>query len=369
MVQGRSIRVFLVPLVLLAAQALLTSPGAAVAANEANERREVLAPPSARCCMGFTYVPAPIRKVIMYGGLDTNGDALKDTWAWNGTSWQPLIADSAPGPRVSTRMVYDVAIDRVVLFGGKACMTCAPVDDKTWLFNASTNTWTECACSGLRPLKRTSPGLSYDSVNQLVILFGGTGGGGPRNDTWKFNGTSWAECITECPVASRPSARGGPEMEFDPVLGETVMFGGQSGSGSLGDTWFFNPTQNPAWEQCSPTGQCAVNPGPRSGHRMAYEGGPGQRIFLFGAGNPTLKNDTWFWMGNPNRSWVQCDASNGCSATPPAPRCCTGLTYDGARAEIVLFGGGINPAPSAYGDFWRWTAAGSWDCIPATCST
>jgi hypothetical protein len=75
--------------------------------------------------------------------------------------------------------------------------------------------------------------LDPSADDQLVILFGGTGGGGPRNDTWKFNGTTWAECMTECPVASLPATRGGPEMEFDTVLGETVMFGGQSGSGFL----------------------------------------------------------------------------------------------------------------------------------------
>lgn len=270
-------------------------------------------------------------------------------------------------------MVYSAALGQIVLFGGKTCMQCGPVNDATWVFDGKT--WTECICSGPRPDARTSPGMGYDPRAQpipRVVMFGGAGDGGgepfgttldPFGDTWLFGGNpadpSWVPCpLANCPEGS-PSARGTPELSFDEFTSEMVMFGGQSGM-SLGDTWFFDRGQAVFWDQCDDVVRCpADKPGPRFGHRMTYDKARNQ-ILLFGAAGPTIMND-WFWTGSPG-SWIQCGADNGCTTTPPLARCCVGLAYDEARQNVVLHGGGFLEAPNAYPDTWTWDPVNSWRC-------
>jgi hypothetical protein len=81
---------------------------------------------TARCCMAFAYFPTPVNKVIMYGGQDTAG-VFAETWSYDLTGggagvWTQVCQNCAPGPRGSTRMVYDSVRGKIVLFGGKSML-------------------------------------------------------------------------------------------------------------------------------------------------------------------------------------------------------------------------------------------------------
>jgi len=62
---------------------------------------------------------------VLFGGLkydpgqrDDFGDPLRDTWAYDGTTWTKQIPTTAPTPRSNALMVYDAAVHSLVLFGG-----------------------------------------------------------------------------------------------------------------------------------------------------------------------------------------------------------------------------------------------------------
>jgi hypothetical protein len=362
--RGRQATSIAFVMIVLTSALLAGAPAGAPAA-----RAEALAPP-ALCCMGFAYMPE-IDKVVMYGGLDSSGVVSDATWFWDpADGWTQAIEHSPPGPRTSTRMIYDPAQGKIVLFGGKAAQKGYAVDNVTWLFDGST--WTSCTSCSTRPPARMSEALEYYPGRMAAtVMFGGFGGGTFLNDTWMLKGSppNWVPCpAAQCPAASLPSRRSSPSMAFDGQSGRLVMFGGQNDMGQLGDTWFFTSGSKPAWHQCTDA-QCPPgSPSFREGQRMVSD--PlGREIVLFGAGRPVLLGDTWLWSGKPG-GWVQCAASNGCPATPtPAARCCVGLTYDSTAEKVVLYGGAYQTAPMAYADTWTWDAVDGWQCQSATCSS
>lgn len=366
-------RIFVLVFSCAAGMALFVAP-ASGARSQSGLRERPFDPnsgPSRRCCMGFAYFPSPVNKVVMYGGIDKNNNPVNGTWLYNGTTWSPLTTATDPGPLGETRMVYDDALGKIVMFGGRSTSSDASASNATWLFDGSD--WTKCegvvGCNnGTLPAARTSPALSYDGAQ--LVLFGGapsTGIGTPLPDTWTFGGgpPNWTQCTTSngCPSGSTPPPRSSGGMAFDGT--DAVMFGGLDANGNTkGDTWLWDRTNaSQHWSACTdfrcPTG----SPASRSGHRIAFNIGLG-KIVLFGGftgsyNNPTLQNDTWFWTSSGG--WVACDSSNGCTTTPPSVRCCVGLAYsDGPLHTIVLFGGGAQAGK--VGDTWTWDTTNSWVC-------
>jgi hypothetical protein len=64
--------------------------------------------------------------------------------------------------------------------------------------------------------------MTYDPVSGKTIAFGGFNGTGYLNDTWSFDGTSWTQIATQ----SVPPARIAAQMTYDSVAQKVVLFGG-----------------------------------------------------------------------------------------------------------------------------------------------
>src|SRR5260370_17209857 len=68
--------------------------------------------------------------------------------------------------------------------------------------------------------------MAYDPVRQRTVLFGGDHiqpyALGEENDTWEWDGTTWARDWTD----AAPSVRAGQSMVYDSALGRMVLFGG-----------------------------------------------------------------------------------------------------------------------------------------------
>jgi Galactose oxidase, central domain len=74
--------------------------------------------PSARSNVAMVFDLARER-VVLFGGA-ANGNALvNDTWEWDGENWTQY-EDIGPSPRSRHAMAYDAKRERVVLFGGSA---------------------------------------------------------------------------------------------------------------------------------------------------------------------------------------------------------------------------------------------------------
>jgi len=114
------------------------------------EERKPTGGPSSRFLHAMSYDPVTDR-VILYGGY--TGDPMKafdfpnytssETWAYdyNTNTWTQLNPSQNPGPLTQFSQEYISSIGRLFLFGGED--NYDKVTNKTWLYDPSTNTWTE----------------------------------------------------------------------------------------------------------------------------------------------------------------------------------------------------------------------------------
>ena len=286
--------------------------------------------PSGRFSQSMSYDAAQ-KNVVMFGGQVNNTQFLNDTWTWNGNNWTnvtPSNPSNSPSPRSSAAIAYDPATGQVVLFGGYSIdpNTYSQISyGDTWVWNGST--WTQ---AGGGPSARYNATMVYDVATQSIVLFGGSGPGGVMSDTWIWNGSSWSQ------GASGPGQRYGQGMAYDPVHQQVVMFGGYDGGISAGggggenggylyDTWLWNGS---SWSEVYPS----TIPDGRYDQGMDYDAALGQ-VFMFGGyDGRSFLNDTYVWNGS---NWNPA----GASGPPSARDVPNGLAYDAAQQQIVLFGG------------------------------
>ena len=239
------------------------------------------------------------------------------------------IAGDGPPPRQNHGMVYDSLRDVVLLFGGYR--GGFGFYDDTWEWNGTT--WTQAPTTG--PAPRGNFALAYDSVRNRTVLFGGAGAGGSfLGDTWEYDGAT--QTWTQVFPAVSPTARYNAAMTFDVARGVSVLFGGYSGVRE-GDTWTWDGAN---WTRVA-TGGCT----PRNGHAMAFDDAR-DVVVLFGGFNGTRLGDTWEWNGS---DWAQR------STTGPTGRQYLGLAYHDVRERVMLFGGQTEGCSSCReDDTWEW---------------
>jgi uncharacterized protein (TIGR03437 family) len=289
--------------------------------------------PSARALHAMAY-DSVRGQVVLFGGVDSNGDILNDTWVYSGGTWTQKSPPVSPPGRVYHSMAFDSAHGQVVLFGGAATdsvITAPPALDDTWLWNGST--WTQ-ASPQTSPSARYLNALAYDSAHGQVVLFGGQDvSENPLGDTWVWDGFNWMQ---KSPETSPPSDSGGA-MAYDSTHGQAVLFGGIAG-GYSSATWIWDGSN---WTKESP----ATSPPGRYLAALAYDS-TDDLVFLFGGNNgQTIFDDTWTWLGaalpaaGPSISGVVSASAFGAFSSV-AP---------GSWVEIY----GTNLAPSTQG----WTGA------------
>ena len=163
-------------------------------------------------------------------------------------------------------------------------------------------------------------GAAWDSDRGRLVVYGGQLGATQLATMREWDGSQW-QTINPSP---RPSARTRPAMAFDEARGETVLFGG--GTGSSNDTWVWDGS---SWAQRFPP----ISPPPRQGAAMAYDR---QRevVVMFGGFVPsqTDANDLWEWDGS---TWTPRPVSGAWPAERGAHR----MVYADARGVAVLCGG------------------------------
>ncbi|MBI2945238.1 MAG: hypothetical protein HYY25_13675 [Candidatus Wallbacteria bacterium] len=241
-------------------------------------------------------------RVVLFGGIGPAGN-LNDTWEWSGTSWNMMQANTAsPG----------------------------------------TN----------QPSQRYGHALAFDPDRGVVVLFGGTGTGGPFNDTWEWDGTKWSlqQANTASPGTDQPSRRYAHALAFDGVRRRVILFGGYDSSGRLNDTWEWNGVSWSLVQAFNPS-PGPDQPTPRNYHSLASDSAGRKRIVLFGGGDAGGSfNDTWEWNGV---FWKQVQANNPSPGTnQPTQRYAQALAFDENRHEFVLFGGYAGGVP--LNDSWDW---------------
>ena len=199
-----------------------------------------------------------------------------------------------------------------------------------------------------QPIVDIMPAVAYDIARQRVVLFGGLRDGppflseraAPSGDTWEYDGQHWQRLLV-----AGPSPRYGACMAYDSLRGVVVLFGGNytafSPDSYLQDTWEWDGT---AWSRRATDG-----PSPRYGAAMSFDVDRGVTVLHSGwgpldTGEIGALRDTWEWDG---QTWKHR------ASTAPGRRPNAAMAYDELRRETVLTGGW----PMEVGGTWAWDGA------------
>jgi hypothetical protein len=316
--------------------------------------------PSGRARHAMAYDSAR-GKVVLVGGSEGGAWAagvagVPDTWEWDSASgtWTDRTPTGASPPgRYSHAVTYDGARGKIVLFGGwfdggLGIMASYPLQD-TWEWDGASGTWTERTPTGASPPARDSHAMAYDSARGKVVLFGGYGGDAyPLQDTWEWDGASgtWTE---RTPTDTSPPARAHHAMSYDSARGKVVLFGGDTGTSTLDDTWEWDGASG-TWTKRTPSG---ASPPARARHAMTFDSARAKVVLFAGDTGSSILQDAWEWEG-ASGTWTE---RTPAGASPPA-RSSHAMAYDSARGKVVLFGGDTG-APVQ--DTWAWDgASGTW---------
>jgi hypothetical protein len=258
--------------------------------------------PGARSKMAAVFqsnLPTP--SIVLTGGNDASNVLLHDTWRWMNNGWT-LASPTSPVPsRIQAAIAYDPDDLETVLFGGTADGGMTGLAD-TWLWNDAASTWSRVSPTGT-PLGRMNARMVWDPVRHKVLLFGGFTGSTRLNDLWQLDvpTLTWTQVV---PAAS-PVARSGPGFVWDTVRNVAVLFGGfAGGTTNLGDTWEWDGTQ---WTQTAASGPAA-----RSVVTTVFmtNGAAGRTMLFGGAGATGVLGDTWVYVGNGGACATNKDCDN-----------------------------------------------------------
>lgn len=257
-------------------------------------------------------------------GPGTTGPAATLAAPWNNLN----PGGDLPSIRDGQSMVYDPTSGKVLLFGGQERSQGVDLND-SWAYDAAGNTWAKLNPKGALPPARSAASLAHDPTTGHLILFGGFSRSADFNDTWVYDffANAWTELT---PGGSRPSARAGHALVYDPGTAKMILFGGWDGESYLGDTWAYDPVAN-TWTDLSPGGDL---PAARAYTQMVYDSESGRLILFGGEREGSTYADTWAYDPVAN-TWVELDPAGDL----PAARTGHALVYDAAITSMVLFGG------------------------------
>lgn len=253
-------------------------------------------------------------QAVMFGGFD--GARKADTWIWTNREWtnMPVVG---PSGRIKHAMVYVPSTQKIILFGGS--LVDGSNSNETWEFDGIE--WRKLT-PAQSPPARNLVGMSYDSVRDRVVLFGGFQGGTKPNlsDTWEWDGVNWIQLAP----ATSPPPRNGHAMAFDTRSGRTIMFGGYD-SDRRGDTWMWDGSE---WTEHSGS----PSPSARNLHSMSVDP-VNERVILFGGleGNSTYSSSTWEWKDG---AWSELTPQQS-----PEARCAHTTIFDASLGQVLLYGG------------------------------
>lgn len=261
---------------------------------------------------------ADLTGLLMFGGNLGQNTFVDELWKFDGSVWVNLTpASGSPSARISHAAAFDVARQRLVIFGGWD--TNATLAD-TWEWDGTT--WTQITPPSSPPARRWAE-MVFDFQSLSIIMFGGYDGANALNDTWRWDGVAW----TQLSPANSPSPRGRHGMAYDAARGRVVVFGGQPGGSSaarLGDTWEWDGVD---WTQVTttntPGGAGLLQPG------MTYDS-LRQRVVISGGYNGAYLSNTWEYDGS---DWTDR------GAVPGFERAGGLIGYVGSIDKTLAFGG------------------------------
>jgi hypothetical protein len=240
--------------------------------------------------------------VTLYGGSTSLDPAAvpphdrDETWEWDGDQWT-LVATVGPGGKRNTAMAFDSVRGRTVLFGGSAPSGGPLYTNDLWEWDGST--WMQIVAPG--PSDRSGHNMTFDPVRSATVMYGGyrrneRNFGVRLQDTWLWDGYAWSLAATTGPIApsqpgSKSSGLSSHSMAFDSTRGVVLLYGGTSGGGVTNHLWEWNGS---TWSQvqyltAAPMVREQVE------HGFVFDGQRNAAVLFGGFDQPSMLrlDDTW----------------------------------------------------------------------------
>jgi len=279
--------------------------------------------------MAGAYIPDLSSTLLYY---------MNQTWLYNvsNNTWTQLFPGNSPPKLYYPSLAYDAYAKKVVLFGGRDMSN--NYRDDTWTFSVSTMNWAN-PVPATRPQTRNAAVMAYDpqdAINGRIVLFGGYRGASPwvLQDTWLYNATTnvWTQVWPGTP----PTGRELSEMTFDQTANRIILFGGYDSTWTtMADTWSYNIVTN-TWTNLNPPSP----PLGMYGGGLVYSPALGRDILVGGYTYTgfVYVTDTWLYDSASNR-WSKLTVNGSYAGQTYGI-----LTYD-TSTNITLLVRGSTPAP------------------------
>ena len=304
--------------------------------------------PGERYEIGLAYDVARER-LVLFGGSADIPNAGNDVWEWDGASWA-LVApvdpeqDGDPPAIRRINLVYDSVRNKCVTFGGTQADS---IMDELWEWDGASwafRTPVDPEQDG-EPYGTSRRAMAFDSDRGVTVLVEGNLVTGDI-EVWEWDGATWT---FRPALGEMPPVRRAPAIAYDSQRHVVVMFGGaDAGYQPMGDTWEWNGT---SWSQPTvkdPGGD--GNPSMRGGHAMAYDQARGVAVMFAGGPDADLDGRVWEWDGESWNGVAPMDVGDG----HPTTRSLHAMTYEPNRQRVMMYGG-FNKTDQ----LWEWDGA-SW---------
>jgi N-acetylneuraminic acid mutarotase len=189
------------------------------------------------------------QEVILFGGYchEDQRDLCSDTWSYNPNSnmWTEIEPASSPPIMYGHTMDYDPKSYQSIIWGGHQStiengnIVSAGYGDDIWKYEFHQNSWQATVLENKPPARYWHQSVFIPTIGKLLI-FGGDGGNGYLDDTWIFdNQTSSWETVYSPQV---PAPRVNGALTYDSINDVVFLFGGLGQDlAVLQDTWIFTP--------------------------------------------------------------------------------------------------------------------------------
>lgn len=258
----------------------------------------------------------------------------------------PMTPDGTPAARAFQVSAWDAMESRLLVFGGSNDFG-APVPVQLWsLTLGAMPAWALVSTTGTAPTALIGQVSGWDRARRRWFVFGGTTqatGGTRSSELFVFDATTstWSQPAVS---GSTPPARAFAAATFDDATSRFIVHGGRGASGTLSDTWVFDPATS-TWTQVLMSG-----PAPRE--FSTFFAGSSPPVLFGGADGATHFDDLWE-LDVSAATWTQRATMNG----PPARRSSVGLTVGGVRTLVSgVFDDG--QTQTLFNDVWtlQWPA-------------
>lgn len=314
-----------------------------------------------------TYDPSTNAMTIFGGALGSPSPCANDVWLLQGAngqngfpSWLALSpAGTAPTARFHHAAVYDPNSNELIVFGGSDCAT-GYFNDIWILSNANgqggTSTWTQLFPNGPSPVARQGASVIYDSVNNIMTIYGGDAGGTPFGDVWVLsnaNGTGGTAAWTQLlPQGTAPAVRTEQTAVYDTANNRMIVFaGGTTNGATLSDTWILTSPNGlggtPSWTKVKSLG----TPPNLAFHSSVYDQSLNTMYVIGGSSTSTKKlqsSDHAFLLSQAN---TLTGGAQWFVSGPPV-RYSQSAFYDPATNNMFIFGG-QHSLTLTFGDYWQ----------------